>query len=273
MGIDLKVEVRKKDFEDGKKSGTQVGSFPTSPSEIRCHFCDGVSHSVITTAKGNKIVPYYVCESFVLLSPADRYAKMKEKELCTSCLCPGQKKGPKHRCFYLNFCCPHTHDNKEKIHVLVCERHKKEEKNLKLLEKFKNKFIVNSKEALPIFSRNISCYADFVHFSNVSGGIFQEFKSRPDVEYRAIFLLQTIQVQNVCLNLFFDNGCLDLVIKKSAAEKLAAIGRAFQIIPQKIEISGVCDQKSYADGVYGICLPLFNGENITLSGLCVPKIT
>ena len=32
MGIDLKVEVRKKDFEDGKKSGTQVGSFPTSPS-------------------------------------------------------------------------------------------------------------------------------------------------------------------------------------------------------------------------------------------------
>ena len=75
------------------------------------------------------------------------------------------------------------------------------------------------------------------------------------------------------LNMFFDNGCGDLVIKQSAAEKLAAIGRAFKVIPERIEISGVCDQKSFADGVYAICLPLFDGTNITLTGLCVPKIT
>ena len=53
------------------------------------------------------------------------------------------------------------------------------------------------------------------------------------------------------LNLFFDNGCGDLVIKQSAAEKLAEIGRAFIVVPERIEISGVCDQKSFAR----VCMP------------------
>ena len=273
MGIELRLDVRKKENNDGQNSGHHMGSFPASPLEILCHFCEGIGHTVITTQKGNKIVPYYVCETFVLLSPANRYAKMKEKDLCTSCLVPGQKKGPKHRCFFLNFCCPHTHDNKEKIHVLLCEKHKKEDKNVKLLEKFKTKFIVNSKESLPIFSRNISCHAQTIHFSLTPESIFKQFNSRPDVEYSAIFALQSIQVLNVRLNLFYDNGCGDLVVKQSAADKLAAIGRAFKVVPERIAINGVCDQKSYADGVYAICLPLFDGTNITLTGLCVPKIT
>ena len=272
MGIELRMDVRKKEPEDPKKFGGHTGAFPASHNLI-CHFCEGVGHTVITTQKGNKIIPYYVCETFVLLSPANRYTKMKEKELCTSCLVPGQKKGPKHRCFYLNFCCPQKHNADEKVHVLLCEEHKKEDKNVKLLEKFKTKFILNSKESLPIFCRNISCFAQTFHVSLPLGSIFKELNSLPDVEYSAIFALQTIQVLNVRLNLFFDNGCGDLVIKQSAAEKLTAIGRGFKLVQDSIEINGVCDQKSYADGVYAISLPLFDGTNITLSGLCVPKIT
>ena len=63
------------------------------------------------------------------------------------------------------------------------------------------------------------------------------------------------------------------MIKQSAADKLAAVRRAFKVVPRRIKINGVCDQVSFADGVYAICLPLFDGENITLTGLCVPKIT
>ena len=273
MGIELRMDVRKRESEDERKSVNHTGHFPASPHDLICHFCEGGGHTVITTQKGNKIIPYYVCETFVLLSPANRYSKMKEKNLCTSCIVPGQKKGPKHRCFYLNFCCPHDHDAKEKIHVLLCEKHKKDDKNVKLLEKFKTKFITNSKESLPVFCRNISCFAQTLHVSLTLGSIFKEFDSRPDVEYSAIFALQTIEVLNIRLNLFFDNGCGDLVIKQSAAKKLEAIGRAFKLIPEQIQINGVCDQKSFADGVYAICLPLFDGTNVTLTGLCVPKIT
>ena len=185
MGIELRVDVKRKDSDDTKRPVNHAGT--AAPHDLICHFCEGVGHTVITTQRGNKIIPYYVCETFVLMSPATRYAKMKEKELCTSCLVPGQKKGLKHKCFYLNFCCPHNHDSNEKIHVLLCEKHKKDDKNVKLLEKFKTKFITNSKESLPIFSKNVSCFAQTVYTSLIPGSIFKEFNSRPDVQYSAIF--------------------------------------------------------------------------------------
>ena len=31
---------------------------------LPCHICDKEGHTVVTTARGNKILPYYVCEIF-----------------------------------------------------------------------------------------------------------------------------------------------------------------------------------------------------------------
>ena len=39
------------------------------------------------------------------------------------------------------------------------------------------------------------------------------------------------------------------------------------------KITGVGDHQSEAEGLYCICLPLYDGVNITLSGVCLPKIT
>ena len=94
------------------------------------------------------------------------------------------------------------------------------------------------------------------------------------IKESAIFLLQTIDVGGVKINIFFDNGCKGLVIKKSAADKLAEIGRAKQIFSGPLDITGVGDKKSVSeDGVYSICLPLHDGRNATFSGICLPKIT
>ena len=76
------------------------------------------------------------------------------------------------------------------------------------------------------------------------------------------------------LNLFFDSGCGDMIVKKSAVEKLAAFGRAKQIVSEPIVLSGVGDQNSVCnEGAYTVCLPLFSGKNALLTGLCLPKIT
>ena len=76
------------------------------------------------------------------------------------------------------------------------------------------------------------------------------------------------------LKLFFDRGCGDMIVKKSEVEKLAAFGRAEQIVSQPIVLSGVGDQKFVCnEGAYTVRLPLFSGKNALLTGLCLPKIT
>ena len=40
-----------------------------------------------------------------------------------------------------------------------------------------------------------------------------------------------------------------------------------------MEVTGVGDQKAEALGLYSICLPLHDGTNVTLSGVCMSRIT
>ena len=152
-----------------------------------------------------------------------------------------------------------------------------DDNNVKLLAQFKEKFIENCKTPLPPFSRQISCFSDIVGISKFPGqhlNTFNDFLIDPDITESAIFQLQTIKILGVKLNLFFDSGCGDMIVKKSAVEKLAAFGRAKQIVSQPIVLSGVGDQTFVCnEGVYTACLPLFSGKNALLTGLCLHKIT
>ena len=268
IGVELKPSRQKDD--GGKRSSG--GAAHVVSSEI-CHFCGLGQHATVTTSKGKTIIPYYLCEIFVALSPSERYSKLKAKNLCTTCLVPGAVKGKKHRCFYTNFCCPHAHGSAEKIHVLLCEQHKGDGKNQKLAEKFKDKFIKNCTQNLPQFSKNLSLLSVTVHLVEEKVLRFQHLNALPDVNDTGKFLLQTIQIQHIRLNIFFDNGCGDLVIKERAAQLLLSLGRAYCEVDGALEITGVGDQKTEALGVYSICLPLHDGTNVTLSGVCMPKIT
>ena len=80
------------------------------------------------------------------MSPLERFSKLKSKKLCTKCIFPGAIK-----CFFLHYCCPNpSHENGEKVHVLLCSKHENGDENLKLLEKFKVKFIKNCNVQLAI---------------------------------------------------------------------------------------------------------------------------
>ena len=130
----------------------------------------------------------------------------------------GASKGPKHKCFFMHYCCPHpSHGNGEKVHVLLCSKHKNGDENLKLLEKFEDKFIINCNVQLPQFSKNISCLSEMAGVAKVvnkSLNMYGNYQSEPDITECAIFLLQTIDVDGIRLNLFFDSGCGDMVVKK-----------------------------------------------------------
>ena len=220
IGIELKLERPKESEADKRKSpsGFQVSS-PTA--ELLCHFCGEGQHTVVTTSKGNLIIPYYLCAKFVALTPSGRYSKLKSKNLCTTCILPGAVKNSRHRCFYTNFCCPHTHGSAEKIHVLLCEQHKSDEKNKKLAEKSKDKFVKNCTQNLPQFCGSLSLLSFTVQILRDGEMLpFQKFNALADVKDSRKFLLPTIQIENIRLNIFYDNRCGDLVIRKKALDLL-----------------------------------------------------
>ena len=278
MGLSSnRVSDSRDDSEKGVKMTKQLCTSHNSVTSDKslCHICEQDGHTRITTSRGNEIIPYYVCETFVNMSAAGRLSKLTSKNLCTGCLYPGAIKGAKHRCFFTNFCCP-SHE-REKIHVLLCDKHKKDDKNVKLFEKFKDRFIKNSKTPLPQFSKSITLFSSMVGIAypgDISLESMGNHKGLPDIKECAIFQLQTINVDGLKVNLFFDSGCGDMIIKKATAEKLADMGKAKKIQSGPLEITGVGEKKTECeDGVYSVWLPLHNGENACLSGICLPKIT
>ena len=87
-------------------------------------------------------------------------------------------------------------------------------------------------------------------------------------------MLQTINAQGKHFNLFYDSGCGHLICKKSAVDKLASLGRAELLLPGPITLSGVGDKKTICqEGVYKITLPLSDGSEATMSGLCLDRVT
>ena len=280
MGLHLSRDVSAKSAKGDKKNEIVSHSAHNSviSTDKLCHICNQDGHTKIVTLRGNTIIPYYVCEKFVKMSPTERFSKLKAKNLCCGCLYPGAVKGPKHKCRFTNFCCP-SHEKNEKIHILLCEQHKMDDKNVNLLEKFKERFIKNCTVPLPDFVKSLSYFSEMVGFESTAETSFGKHECLPDVTDSAIFQLQTIEIEEVPVNVMYDSGCGSMIIKKSAVEKLLKLGRAIKILPGPFEITGVGDKKSVCEeGLYSICLPLHtkkDGEeqNAILTGICLPKIT
>ena len=271
LGLQLSSEKEKNDPKF-KPSGNLANTMDT----LRCSYCGGDGHIIITTPRGNKIIPYYVCERFVTSNCKERYDTLKGKNLCTTCLFPGAKKGPKHRCYFKNFCCPNSHNGGEKIHILLCDAHKSDPANSNLLVKYKEKFVEKCTEPLPLFSKQISFFSEMVALSRGNIANFDHLRTENDISESAIFQIQIISIPGTTetLTIFFDGGCGGMCLSKSCVDKLSRLGRALKIIPGPLPIVGVNDQKSISEeGVYSICLTLHDGREAELSGLCLTKIT
>ena len=118
----------------------------------------------------------------------------------------------------------------------------------------------------------------FQRFSKeISIGCFVEtyHGNQPKIkEENSIFAFQTISVGNFLINLFFDSGCGDLVIRKDCCDKLNSLGRANLECPGPIVVHGVGNQKSICDyGSYSVKLPLNDVENAWMCGICVDDIS
>ena len=255
-----------------------------------CLLCGEEGHLLTRNHNFKKVIQYFSCKKFAEMKPAERFKLLKEKGLCYQCLSPGAPLDTaKHRadCFS-KYCCKHSSHDKhvKKKHVLVCEEHKDENKDL--LEEYRKKCILSLKEKdkLPDYAKNICFHNQLTAFH--SGSPDQQTPApqvevsivgpnhfdQPDIKDKGIYIMQTIEIEGKAFEIFYDNGCGDLTMTIAAIDSLMRLGRARLLYPGPVELVGVCEQTSTSPhGIYQISLPMFDGVNAVMTGLCVEQVT
>ena len=102
----------------------------------------------------------------------------------------------------------------QKRNVLVCEEHSQTNENKQLLEEYKSRCILKQKANLPEYSKEIKLSfhaSNSIHINNKLQQTIHSTQSASDVQDKAIYILQTIDVNNQQYNIFYDSGCGDMV--------------------------------------------------------------
>ena len=242
-------------------------------NQLICAFCDQSGHVPTLTKSGKTVIQYHSCEKFAKMNPKERLEGIKKKRLCGFCLIPGQKYRHSGKCPN-NYACPHpSHKNYGKsFHILVCDEHKNDPANLQLLETYKADWIENRNQE--DFSLNISIAFHLATPNPCAYEVGFEVELDDCEKDVSVYMLQTIAVSGVNLNLFYDNGCSDMVISKRALDVLVSQKRAFLISSRPSSMTGVGDLKTVSYyGRWRITLPLSNGGQVSLTGQCLERIT
>ena len=248
-----------------------------STNNLECSICGEIDHVATTGPRGMKVIQYFTCKKFVTMTPHQRFTELRKKGLCFQCLLPGastfdgrHKEGKCQR----DFTCQHPMHEKypKKKHILVCEDHKDSEENRNLLQKYKDRCILRQRSvALPEYSKDIQL--SFFYKAETQN-ISQMIKSNESdvIHDKGIYQLQIIKVNNQCFTIFYDSGCGDFVVRKSAIDRIG--NRSVLEFDGPINIGGVGDLKMQSPhGIHTVKLPLRDGKTATMTGICLEKIT
>ena len=249
-------------------------SNPSKPTPINCHICGKDDHILSTDMGGNRHCDYVSCKTFVEWSCDQRRSELQKRHFCLTCLSPGVKHRTPHSCCSKYVCPDPFHKSfKKGFHVLVCEDHKNSQANVNLLQQYMKNFI-EKRGTFHDFTRNISLLCT-VNTVIPTPPTFEKFSNViPDISDRAIFPLQTIDVEGLPLRVFYDRGAGDAVLKWTAVEALQKLGRAVLVQAGSITMSGVDGVESVTPyGMWSICLPLKDGRNIVITGVCMEQVT
>ena len=244
---------------------------------LKCSFCGERGHYETKTSDGSSMVQYYACKKFVEMNPLERYKELRKLGLCYQCLFPGaiQNRG-KHangKC-QIDFTCKHpSHDRYGmKRHILVCHDHRDTEENKKILDNYKQKFILQRSD-IPDFSKELKL-SFMSRQSHISRSNNSESLTTDDniIQENGIYMLQKVKIGDKQFTLFFDTGCSDMVAKHNAIVRIGK--RANLEVEGPTTLGGVGNLKMESKhGIYQVRLPLVNGKDAVLAGVCLDQIT
>ena len=264
-----------------RSSHLTSGPKPPDP----CHICGAADHVATSGPGGSKLIQYFACEKFATMTNKERFATLRSKGLCFQCLFPGASRDSgKHkegRC-QRDFTCKHAdHDRYiNKKHVLVCDEHKEDDSNKKVLEDFKKRCIMRPKQvdSLPDHSKNINIHHHqtiILQHNTTPDNVAEPSEEWPSIadEDEAVYILQMIKVDGDLFRMFYDNGCRHFTVRYGALLQLKARNK-FLRLKGPITIGGVMGMSAVTPhGIWSVKLPLGNGEMAHMTGTCLDIIT
>ena len=117
---------------------------------------------------------------------------------------------------------------------------------------------------LPSFSRDLKL---LFHMNQNQSPNSQEMSDQE----KEIYILQTIKVEQHEYSLFYDTGCCDMVSQYAAIKSTGK--RASKEFSGPVTLGVGNAQITSSRGTYQVKLPLFNGNDAVLSGVCLDQIT
>ena len=263
----------------GDNSGRDSSGGGSNSSTNVCHFCNEDGHKTTFGPNKTQLVQYFACEKFCNTPIDQRFRLLREKDLCHQCLFPGAKQGEgnhKEGKCQKTFACKHPSHDKypRKKHVLVCAEHCDSDENKKLFEEYKSRFILKQKRPLDDFSKELKLS---FHVQSYRVGPAEKKEADPaddgiPDDSDAIYGLQRVEIDGERYLLFYDGGSSDSVTRHCAIVRLK--GRAVQESSEEVNLGGVSDVKvTSPHGVWRIKIPMHNGKNASMSGICLDKIT
>ncbi len=270
-----KGECRRSRKDSSEGDGTYVATRGDFEEECRCFICGKSNDHVISSDdNGNPYIEYIACKAFAEKTCRERSKILFKKKFCNKCLTPGVFYKSDHDCDKQYACGQTFEKDGQKLkcnkHVLVCEFHCDEDKNVELLTRYKEN-VIKPENNFSDFTKNIAISC----FSETYLGKQKDYSNLEDSKEDSIFAFQTIEISSgFKLNIFYDSGCGEAIISKEACDKFNELGHATIDEPGPITLIGVNDQESICPhGTWSISLPLKNGKNAELSGLCLDSIT
>ena len=198
---------------------------------------------------------------------------------CAACLVPNSKFG--HDCHnqenVKKWICPGSH--KKPVNILCCRHHMDDNKKIWEEFHFNTKVgFLQEEEFVPTWKINMEWKVNVAinytggHISNNSNATHLPSNFEKPVKDEAIFLFQTIHIENESYNLFFDLGCGDFCVSRCAVSKLK--NRSTLLRQGPFELVGAGNVTTVIKhGVYEVQLPLANGKEALFAGLCLDEVT
>ena len=159
---------------------------------------------------------------------------------------------------------------------LVCSDHCDMDENKTLFQDYKERFILKRKKPLPTFTREmkLSFHVNAFSVASAKKAIAPSDDSNTDVDndQEAIYGLQRIVIDGETYLIFYDGGCNKACHKHKAMLRLKS--RAKQVVIGPKDLGGVGDIKlTTPHGEYRVELPMYNGRNASITGICLDAIT
>ena len=241
-------DANRKESTDKKTSGYR-SLLANQVNQTVCSFCGEQGHIATNGPGTTKIIQYFTCEKFTQVALQARFQELQREKLCFQCLYPRTNStSGKHQEGHCQrgFTCQHESHNKypKRQLVLVCQEHSDTNENKKRLE-------------------NLRTYRNQMSHTK------DQDSKEAEIDDKAIYILQTIEVNSEPFTIFYETGCGNMVSKFSAIKRLGK--KAKQECKGPIKLGCVQTESPY--GIYQIKLPLINGSEATLSGVCLENIT